>query len=454
LFLVDSGDASVPADSAAAVALDLLAPNNLGRIRAIGYVKVPKTDGSRAVTISVPSIPNSTIASTTPETRLSALRFHARSVTVTVIGSTGGTTGNPGASLVTNPHYCGSVFTNASWARPNQKRFIGSGVGYNGSTVSAVTADYNITTGCNSAAFAPTLSLQTVDQAGAPLTTAATGVRMLADFQLPAEAAGVPNATIGRAVAILPPQISPRYSSFGASSDRCPVASVVRPFPPPSYEGYQWFDPISTSTGANLCTNTAARAANSRIGSAIITTPLTEQPLKANIYFVDAAPIPYIGVWVDPSISPTNPKGISAGIFGTTSTEPYPGPNGGTSLVLTLNSIPDLPVTRLQLDIGNVAGRVSPSTGNTLGAPILDMAAETDPTCRPKPVDDPSTPYDDTITPAAKAFTRMLPWTQITSDNQFPWTGSTGASLLGSSIPPGVTELQNALPITGCSGPE
>ena len=49
LFLVDSGDVAIPADAAAAVALDLLAPNNLGRIRALGYIKVPKGDGSRAL---------------------------------------------------------------------------------------------------------------------------------------------------------------------------------------------------------------------------------------------------------------------------------------------------------------------------------------------------------------------------------------------------------------------
>jgi hypothetical protein len=414
--------------------------------------------------LDVTNVPNTTIASTTPETRPSALRFHARTVTVTVDGDTGGTTGSPAKSLVTNPHYCGSVFTNASWARPDQKRFTGSGTGYNGSTVSNVTANYAITTGCSEAVFNPTLTMQTVNQAGTPLTTAGNPVRMLADFQLPAEAAGVPNATIGRAVAMLPPQISPRYSSFGASADRCPVASVVRPSPPPTYEGYQWFDPISTSSGLNLCTNNINRATNARIGSAIITTPLTENPLKANIYFVDAAPIPYLGIWIDPSVDPGNPKGITAGIFATTSTEVYPitatgtPGNGGTSLVLTINSLPDLPVTRLQLDIGNVAGRqstqVNPPSTVVLGPEILDMAAPTDPTCRPKPVNDPNTPYDDTITPAAKSLTRMLPWTQITSDNQFPWTGSTGPSLVGATVPAGVTELQNTLPITGCEGPE
>ena len=289
--------------------------------------------------------------------------------------------------------------------------------------------------------------MATVDQAGNPVTSADTPVRMLADFQLPPEAAGVPNATIGRAVAQLPPHVAPNFPSFGGSTQQCPVSSVVRPSASPGYQGYQWFDPISASTGANLCTNTTARLQNTKVGVATITTPLTEAPLIGNIYFIAASPIPLIGVWIDPSIAPTNPKGITAGIFAKTSTPSYVNnPDLGVALTLTMDSLPDLPITRLQLDIGN-------NTTRPLGAEILVMAAPTDPSCLPKPADDPLTPFDDSTTPAADSITRMRPWNTIGSDDGMQWTGATYNSLLDNPAP-GDVELTNPFPITDCQMPE
>lgn len=445
LYLVDSGDSAIPADVMAAIAVELTTPNGLGTARALGHLKLPKTDGSRRLQLDVADVPNTTIASTSSETRLSALRFLARSLTLTLDGDTGGTNGEPAKSLLTNPHYCGSVFSTGSWARPNQKQFVFTATDPNGLPALAATSDY-LTVGCNETAFSPSVEMSTVDQAGAPLTTSETAVRLLADIQLPPEAAGVPNATIARTVVQLPPQVNPRFTSYGTSTDQCPFVSTLRPAPPPSYLGFTWFDPISPTTGANLCTNTAARAANSRVGTALITTPLTEQPLQAAVYNLNVSAIPALGIWVDPSIAPTNPKGVSVGLYVKPSTTLYVGGSEGTSLTYEIDSLPDLPITRIQLDLGN-------NTTRPLGATIFTMASSFDPACVPKPADDPSTPYDDSTAVAANAITRFRPWSVMLDDNWVARSGATYESLLDDPAP-GDVEVQSALPITGCVNPE
>lgn len=447
LFLVDSGDVAIPSDAIASVALDLEAPNDIGRIRVIGHIKLPKTDGSRAVLLSLPDIPNATLASTTSETRPSALRLHARSLDLTVDGDKGGSTA-PGSSLLTNPHYCGPTFTSASWASPNQRRFNLSGSGHGGSTTSNVTSAYEVTN-CSASAFSPTITMQTVDQLGDPVNTAGEPFRLLADLELPPEAAVAPNATIGRTAILLPPQVSLRFQSLGSpSTHMCPLATSVKPSSSPAYEGYQWFDPISAFTGVNGCTSTASRAAASRVGTATITTPLTEAPLVGAVYFLSQSVFPRIGIWFDPSVAPTNPKGISLGFVVDWMAVPYAGSEEILSMAFKFDSLPDIPITRLQLDLGNNTSRPA-----TLGAPILDWGAPTDPACLPRPSDDPETPFDDTTAEAGEASTLLRPWPWITSDQMMMWFGASHPDLLSTPSPDDV-ELRSPFPIDGCEMPE
>jgi hypothetical protein len=246
-------------------------------------------------------------------------------------------------------------------------------------------------------------------------STPGAPVKLDADFQLPAESATVPNATIGRAVAILPPQVSPYNAVFGTSANQC-AASKIRPGNTATV-GFQYFD----KNFGTVCPPDAL------IGTATITSPLVPDPIIGKIYFINKSPIPNIGIWIDPTIAPTNPKGVTVGLVGKTATIANPDDNSFTSLVLTLDSIPDLPVSRLQLAIGDNAAR-------PLGQRVLINAASDDPSCLP------NTLYGDSRAPF-QAITRMRPWTKITSDAQMAAWGTPPDSLL--TLTAADTELRN-----------
>ena len=396
--------------------------------------------------LTIPNVPNTTTAGTGTETRASARRFHVTSATVTVDGTVGATS-DPATNrpLITNPHYCGAAAFNTNpWIRPDQKRFVGSGTGYAGSTVSNVFANYNVT--CTTQAFNPTFDFQVKkveDATWSHSANAGDQVMVKADFSLPDEALTVPNATIGRGAVQMPPSMAADLPSIGATSEQCGTQSA---YPNTTAAGYVTFipgtDPVDT---ARYC------PPGSVIGTATIKSPLVPGDIIGRVYAVNA-PVPNIGIWIDPSVAPTNPQGVSFGLYFRTiaSATADEGDGSLSTIQLNMNSIPDVPVSSLSMVIGD-----NPNRGGVLGQTLLKFVEPTDPACRPSPegpdANDPSIIYPANPDPWS-IILRLRPWSQILSAADMVNTGSgdlfSGAP--GAPLSSKDTERKVAIDMTGC----
>ena len=322
---------------------------DLGDIIARGGLRL--TDQARNITADVQNIPRQTTT---------GKRFHILSVTLDVEGDTGGAA----APLITNPHFCNDALEDFS-SRPNQKQFVGSGTGYGGSVTPEITADY-LVDNCANIPFEPTLDMSLTN----PVAGESTG--LAATVSVPAG-----HSTIRSLQVRLPSFTALNFPSFGVASDMCSGAddgsgAAYDVSPPGSLPSYYAFD-------------SATCPPQSQVGTATLTTPLLDQPVTGYVYLIDKAPVPWLGIEVNPGI-PGNPQGVNIGLVGFNSTpQEDPGCVSACQLVVqsTFTSVPDVPVTSVALNLGGITGRISDGPGNPeLNPNILNIASANSSTCK------------------------------------------------------------------------
>lgn len=454
IYLVRPAD--VPSQYAAGVAInlapDIPSSQDLGEIRAIGYIGVRNElqqgaplrtyDGGRNMFLTIPNVPNVTVIGTGTESRQSARRLHISTATLTVDGTVG-SSNDPATNrpLVTNPHYCGSQFPTGSWNRPDQKRFVGSGTGYAGTAIGSFTAPYSVT--CTTQSFAPNFDFKIKAFEDSEWTTskpASTGVMVRATTTLPDEALSTPNATIARAALQLPPSLVIDFANTGSSSSMCGASSV---YPSVTAAGHTTFTPgTDPSIPSTYC------PPSSILGTARIESSLYPGEVVGRVYGINVGPIPFFGIWIDPSIAPTNPQGVSFGLFVRADSGAIADEGDGDiqTIQLNLNSLPDIPITRFELTIGDNPSRGPRPGGGIFDPTVFTTVGSLDVGCRPSPGDDnlgiPAYPVP------WNAIARFRPWSNIASVADM-----TSAIFSGVANPAGPKDVEvprTPVSVTGC----
>ncbi|MGB0873551.1 MAG: Ig-like domain-containing protein, partial [Solirubrobacterales bacterium] len=353
----------ITADDAAGVALvmdSITGPvsGDLGDILALGTLRI--NDQGRNLRILVPDIPRETTT---------GFRFHVLEASLTIEGDTRPNMAAPPSSsnppLLTNPHICSAVA-----GRANYNLFVGSGTGYNGSTTPPITASY-VVDNCGAVPFTPALNWSLSNPA------AGQGTEVSADMTLPFD-----HSPLQVVQATLPGFVGTNLAGLGdTTNDQCPVDTIVGDTAgePGAIPGVIYFD---FDNPANPCPTQA------RVGTAELVSPLIDDPIQADVWLVSKSPIPNIGISVSAD-TPGNPQGVKLGLIGTTQSVSLPLPAGCDDFFVScdqairtlFNSIPDVPVETLSLDIGTIPGRVG-----WMGAPIsqypLKIADASDGACR------------------------------------------------------------------------
>jgi hypothetical protein len=363
LYLVDAKPATgtaIPSQYVAGVALQVKGVTGprtgaQGDINAQGYLLL--NDASRNIKTVINDIPNQTTT---------GKKFHIQSVGLTINGDTGGAS----APLITNPHFCGpfnplrksAASTSADPTTANY--FYGSGTSYENNTTPEIRAAYNVVN-CNLVPFNPTMTVG-LSSVAAGSSTALTSV-----INVPFD-----HSTIRSIQVKLPPFVAPDFTAFGPASAQCSAGAYAG-----GATGSYITSPSASGTSAiayREFTNVNCPA-SALIGKAIITSPLLDQTVTGDVYLANSSPIPNIGIYVDPN-KYGNPQGVTIGLFGTTST-PQVDPSCdatvdtcSTQIVANFTSAPDVPVTKIDLTLGN-------QTGRALGPNALLIATASDPAC-------------------------------------------------------------------------
>jgi hypothetical protein len=377
LYLIDAKPASgtaIPSQYAAGVALQVKGVNGTvtgaqGDVNAQGFLSIG--DNGRNIKLHIDNIPRQT---------LTGHAFHVQDVSLTIAGTPAGAP----VPLTTNPHYCGTfnanrhspgsaAFTdqwgNAFAAVPGvvANSFWGSGVSYQGDTTPEIQASY-IVTGCATVPFSPSITASISSTAAATPTTLNATLAFTTD-----------NSPMRQALVRLPGFVAPNLAAFGdVNLDQCPTTDIT--FTAGAFgtgaASYSQFSPI-------------ACPASSIVGKAILTTPLLPGTVTADVYQVNKAPVPNIGIYVDPN-KYGNPQGVTIGLFGTTTTpqiDPLCDPTDTdtnpagcpSQIVAQFASIPDVSVTSMAMTVGNVTGRTLAS--GQVFPNVLNIAQAADPAC-------------------------------------------------------------------------
>jgi hypothetical protein len=423
LYLIDSAGLSPEFAAGIAAEFDTITGSvtgDLGDINARGGLEL--SDQSRNLTTRIDTIPHFTTT---------GKPFHATTVTLTVFGDTGKAVPNPNAGqpgqpatlfrpLITNPHFCNTAGEDFS-ARPNRAQFIGSGTGYNGSVTPDITVDYPIDN-CDAVP-----SDQTMDYSLSS-NVAGTSTLLTAD-----ETQSADDSPIRSLKTVLPSFIATNLPSFGNSEDMCGQSTSEIDASAGSQPPYFYFDP-NGCTRQVTPTVSGPNNGQARVGSATITTPLLDYPIRGDVYLIDNAPVPDIGIDINPNLanpdSPTgfNPQGVTIGLVGRSSTVPC---NTGENCIQAIfNSLPDVPLTSVHLELGGVSGRVG-ENGNALNPLPLRIANATDSVCR---------------NTGGNVLSNINPWRDVVGQNDSVTpTGDTA---------PGKLNLTQSLSPTGCNDPK
>ncbi len=177
----------------------------------------------------------------------------------------------------------------------------------------------------------------------------------------------VHSVTIG-----LPTSAAINTNGFGNSADRCS---------PDSYDQsltQNVFNPVDCPTQAKFAT-------------AEIETPLLPDPLQAELYFIEASPVPHIGLYVDPTMGPNNPAGVEFGLMGLSSqanvaTCAAPCASAVTHFKVQFPTLPDVPLKKITVTTDGVSrtGEENPpGTPVTIDANFLSWVSSTDSQCLP-----------------------------------------------------------------------
>jgi hypothetical protein len=349
VYMVDA--AGLPSQYAAGTAISMKnIPGGHGDLNVLGNLQL--VDAGRALRLTANDLPRQT--SNNDE-------FHLLSGTVTIKGDTGGAA-NP---LITNPHFCGPFNPNRrSPGGVTANHFWGTATSWEGNITPEVSAPYSVVN-CAAIPFNPTISSSFSTVAAGESTTMNTSVTLPND-----------NSPL-RAVSMkLPSFIAPDFTAFGPASDQC-SAGAYTGGATGSYS--QTASAFGTSVIAYREFTPVNCPPQARIGTATITSPLVPGTLTADVYLSNSSPIPNIGIYVDPT-KYGNPQGIKIGVFGTSSTpqvDPLCDPLFDacpTQISVIFTSLPDVPVSSLELTFGGVTGR-------TNGPNALLIATPEDPAC-------------------------------------------------------------------------
>ncbi|MBI5309434.1 MAG: hypothetical protein HZB14_00160 [Actinobacteria bacterium] len=356
IYLVDP--TGLPSTDAAGVAVEfenITGPvtGPLGNVVARGALRV--NDQARNLRIVIDNIPRQTDTGN---------RFHLRSGTLTINGDTRPNMAAPPSAtnppLLFNQRRCVTPGTH----RPFFNQFRGTGTGYNGSVTPNVTAAYAVDN-CAAVPFNPTVNYSFSS------LNAGDGTVMTADMGIPFD-----HSPLAAVQVTLPPFLSANTAAFGdASVDQCPVETIVNASPP-STPVYNYFDYENPSFPC---------PAQARVGSVAITTPLLDGTITGDVWLIEKAPIPNIGIAVDAD-TPGNPQGVNIGLVGTTATVQYVptcDPLFETcdqAIRAVFNALPDVPLSTVSLAMGTVPGRTD-SIGNPLQQHVVKVAAAADSVC-------------------------------------------------------------------------
>jgi hypothetical protein len=173
----------------------------------------------------------------------------------------------------------------------------------------------------------------------------------------------------------LPPSIAANAPEFGTPLQQCPVANFQ----------------MSGPGGENIISNIGCPA-SAKAGSVEIETPLLPDPVIGDLLFADGSPIPYMGLWVDPTTDGTpadvgpNPAGVSFGIGGTPNSS-YLADSCDTSkgackgFSVNFQMLPDVPIKKITV-IGDPSDR--PASPTNLSGEFLYSTAATSLECQPQ----------------------------------------------------------------------
>ncbi|MGH2958283.1 MAG: hypothetical protein ACRDKE_01655 [Solirubrobacterales bacterium] len=351
LYLTTPPDGDTPAG----VAVDMLLPNGLGHIWAVGNVKIVQIDngsiqGETHAVIEMQNIPQRTSDLGNP--------FHAVRATLSLQGDPAGGT----YPLLTNPTTCPATpaqFKGAgtTYADPNDD-------GSEGPPVPDVYIDYPVT-GCSTLEFDPQVNQEffmpspidgstydptnpgpSLASVGSALTSNRPGYRKGQAGSVATLSMGAPSETARRAsikdtVVYMPTSIGANLPAFGDASDMCPGGAA---------DESSIFDP-------SVCPAIAL------VGTIAIDTPLLEDDLIGNVYAINKTPIPWIGIDINPMVTPTNPVGLTLRLTGITDTANYPScstteaPWCGNRVKITLANLPDVPMNGVALDLSGRTAR-------------------------------------------------------------------------------------------------
>lgn len=252
----------------------------------------------------------------------------------------------PYKKLLTNPSACGSV------------------------DISAVATSYN-STGEN---FSDTFTVDqcdSVEVGSAEVdfvpdnTNSSDPVQFSTSVTFADDTPAVSKVTIG-----LPSSAKINTNGFGVAADRCSAGSYDADL----YQNV--FNPASCPAAAKFAT-------------AEIETPLLPEPLQAELYFIEASPVPHIGLYVDPSMSPNNPAGVEFGLVGFASMANVAAvcSSCGTAIVqfkVEFPVLPDVPLKKITVTTDGVTRTgIDPDTldPTTIDANFLAWVSPTDTQC-------------------------------------------------------------------------
>jgi hypothetical protein len=361
VYMVDS--AGLPSQYAAGTAISMTnIPGGHGDLNVLGNLEL--VDASRAVRLTTTDLPRQTSNNDT---------FHLLSGTVTIKGDTGGAA----SPLITNPHFCGPFNTNRrSPGSPTvsgypavtgttANNFFGRATSWEGNTTPEIQVPYNVVN-CAALPFNPSMSVAISNPAAGGTT--ALNVNLSLPFD---------SSTVRSTILKLPPFMAPNFPAFGIpDGDQCAAGGQ------PTGAFTTSASAFGTAAAAYRSFSNATCPPQSIIGSAILSSPLLPQTLKADIYLSASSPIPALGIYVDPA-KYGNLQGVKIGLYSLNATpqldllcDPATSETGDcpTQIQATLSSTPDVPVTSIALTLGGMTGRA-------LGADALSIATPADPAC-------------------------------------------------------------------------
>jgi hypothetical protein len=292
-------------------------------------------DGMDALVESVPNSHTDLVSGRT-------ITFKLKSMAIDLTSDLDG----PNQPLLTNPSTCGSV------------TFAASITSYDNKTASVVDPAPDNITGCDTIKFNPTFDMV----ATTPNAGGTTG--LLTDITLPPDSASFKSINVR-----FPASVGPAFPSFGSAADQCDSSSA---------------------TSATAPFNPALCPPQAKFGTLTLDTPLLPgPPLQGNVYLINKSPLPWFGIDINPSVSPTNPKGVTIRVVGQSATPPLDpacdsssGDFCQTQISVTFAGIPDAPTSKISMNV-NGPNRVGIG-GVVLSGKLLTVADPSDANCQPK----------------------------------------------------------------------